>query len=321
MADVRPPRPAVAADGTRRMNPTDVAPIDTRNQWVWVWGPLNPKTGKREKQRVLTTKLSPQQLAAARSNGLNGPASQNPATNPKPATNPTTPPVATPTVDGSLDAWKTDPYYQEYKAGIDYDRAMAKQEYDSAMGVDGADGSLGANWKYGLNELTRGNRQNISQTNAELSGSNLSGSGIARKSLSDLAAAFFADQSKMNTDYQRDVGNATQAWQNAQTAHSTKDISLMAQAADQWKQRNIGVVAEPTTATPAATPAVTPAKPTARAPVVNGLIKPGRPTDPRGPAFNTAPVAPKPKAVAPPGMQYVLNKATGKYTLKPKAAR
>lgn len=206
-------------------------------------------------------------------------------------------------------ALQTDPFYQQDQAELDYNHKLAKNQYDSLMGVDGAHGSIWQDYDQAINQLTRDNRNNISQTNAGLSGSNLAGSGIARKSLSDIAAQFFADKSGLDTGRTRQETEATQNWVQENDRYGTQSGSLLGQAGERWKANNPGGWVDEQikpTVKPGAPvkPPVKPAapKPGARPPV--GVVAPGTP----------APVG----RVHPPGMVFVKNPVTGKYTLRKK---
>lgn len=139
---------------------------------------------------------------------------------------------------GSLNAHLTDPIYQQERADLDLELGNARNQYESAMGTGGAKGSIWNDYDYAVNALTRGNRKDIGQTNAGLSGSNLAGSGIARKQLSDIAAEFFSDKSKMDTDRTRMETDATRAWQDQQTRFNASDLAGMRGAANRWSLTN-----------------------------------------------------------------------------------
>lgn len=216
---------------------------------------------------------------------------------------------------GSLTAHLTDPEYQRDRADLDLQLNNARNDYESAMGTGGAKGSIWNDYDYAVNALTRGNRKDIGQTNAGLSGSNLAGSGIARKQLSDIAAEFFSDKSKMDTDRTRLENDATRAWQDQQTRFNAGDLAGMQGAAFRWGQLNdapeapkklakapagkqfvkkadgIGWTAQPIKK-PAAKPAAKP-KPGFKPVQGVGTVKPG----------TAAPVPAK--TTAPPGTKFV----------------
>ncbi len=225
---------------------------------------------------------------------------------PKPSTPSTQKPAApgTPPVDGSLTAHLTDPDYQKERAALDLELANAKNAYEQAMGGSSGKGSIWQDYDYAVNSLTRNNRKGIGQTNAGISGSNLAGSGVAKKQLSDIAAEFFSDKGKLDTDRTRAESAATQAWQDSQLYHSSSDLAGMRGAADRWRERNLGYGSDTSTATK---------KTVGKAPKGMAYTK-----DPKTGLRSLKPYTPPKKTVgkAPPGMKYVKNPLTKKYTLK-----
>lgn len=217
-----------------------------------------------------------------------------------------TAPVAgstTPTEDGSLTAHLTDPIYQQEHAGLDLELANAKNTYDQAMGSGGAKGQIWQDYDYAVNALTRDTRKNTSQTNAGLSGSNLAGSGIAKKQLSDVAAGFFSDKGKLDTDRTRAEAGATQSWSDAQNYYKAGDAAGVRGAANRWSLTNEA---------PDPAPAVK--KTVGKAP--KGMAYTKNKTTGLFSLKPTKPAAKKTVGKAPPGMKYVKNPLTSKYTLK-----
>lgn len=210
---------------------------------------------------------------------------------------------ATPPVDGSLTAHLTDPIYQQERAALDLELANARNEYEQAMGSGGAKGQIWQDYDHMVNALTRSNRKDIGQTNAGVSGANLAGSGIAKKQLSDIAAGFFSDKGKLDTDRTRAETGAGQAWQDAQTYFNSSDLAGMRGAANRWSLINEAPDPAPTT---------TAKKTVGKAPKGMAYKK-----DPKTKLFSLKPYTPpKKKSTAPPGMAFKKNPVTGKYTLK-----
>jgi len=210
---------------------------------------------------------------------------------------------AAPSADGSLTAHLTDPIYQQERAALDLELNNARNEYEQEMGGSGGKGRIWQDYDYAINALTRDNRKGIGQTNAGLSGSNLAGSGVARKQLSDIAAGFFSDKGKLDTDRTRAEAAATQKWQDVGTYHKAGDLAGMRGAANRWSLTN-----EAPDPTPAAKKTV------GKAPKGMAYTK-NKTTG----LFSLKPAkAPAKKTVgkAPPGMAYKKNPMTGKYTLK-----
>jgi hypothetical protein len=222
----------------------------------------------------------------------------------------------------------TDPVFQGTKAALDYELATEKGLHDTALGVDGAGGRIKQDWQYAIDALTRGTRDNTSKTNAGLSGSNLAGSGIARRSLSDIAASFLADKSDYDTKLQRGESDALNRWTDYNTKYGAQVGAAQGVAAESWRRLNEGVTPDAPVSDPKPTPPAKPStgtpKPTkpARRP---GHNPQGIPTavvgNPRDPDHNptgipTAVVGAPKKVSAPPGKKYVKDPARpGKYKL------
>ena len=145
-----------------------------------------------------------------------------------------TPDAAKPVFDPA-NAFATDPWYRGQKGNLDLQHKMAQDDYNEQLGVDGAHGNLWNDWQYAMDALGRGTRGHISDTNAGLSGANLSGSGVARKSLEDIGAAYLSDSSQLTTNRTRDEATATRKKIDEGTNYEAQAGDLMAQAGERWK--------------------------------------------------------------------------------------
>lgn len=293
MADPRGPAfdvPPVVSDprGPAFNRPPTPAPEGFKRDAI-AWKSLYDKNGKAVALSKLTDAQIREYLALPKNKGAlaNGWTMSggkvvhgNAAAQPSAPVGVTTP--GSPTSDGS-DAYLTDPWYQQQRAELDSELQKSKIERDRLLGDGSAKGQIESDWQYAIDALTRNTRRSTSQANADISGSNLAGSGIARKALSDIAADMLAESGKLNTDRTRNENAANLNWQDAQDLFNRSDLAGMRQATELWRERNPGW---DTKATGSTDSAVT-----------------------------------KQKATAPPGQQYALKdpkNPKGGWTLQPK---
>lgn len=262
---------------------------------------LNKKTGQYES--ISLKKLTDKQIRAAIRGGKSGVTTRDGySVNKKGQIYKSTKP------DESITAWKSSPFYREKKSELDYNNQLEQTKYDSLMGSNGARGSLWGDWNSAVDAITRGGRSSIAQTNADVSGRNIAGSGIARRALKDIAAELTASTSKENTDFQRRTADAAANFQNWKTNYNSTDSALRGQAAKQWAADNEGLI--PEASKPAPKPVKTPTKKFTQNIKGVGPVKVNTPSTPFGAA--PAPATSK----APPGMKFVKNPAKpGKYKL------
>lgn len=260
MADPRGPAfdvPPVVSDprGPAFNRPPTPAPEGFKRDAI-AWKSLYDKNGKAVALSKLTDAQIREYLALPKNKGalangwtmsggkvVHGNAAAQPSA-PSTPVGVTTP--GSPTSDGS-DAYLTDPWYQQQRAELDSELQKSKIERDRLLGDGSAKGQIESDWQYAIDALTRNTRRSTSQTNADISGSNLAGSGIARKALSDIAADMLAESGKLNTDRTRNENAANLNWQDAQDTFNRSDLAGMRQATERWKALNSGVPLENTT--------------------------------------------------------------------------
>lgn len=259
--------------------------------------------GKYKIVRVHSSKLTPEQLKAAKASPLN---KVSPSSKPAADAEPKYAPIDEAVANTS---YMTDPIYQSERADLDYERSKVQRRYDELLGTNGIKGQIDSDWESAINALTRGTRQDTSAANAGLSGANLAGSGIARKQLQDIGAEFLAAKQDKDTERTRLTKQATDEFSDFNTMYGAKDLASQREAIERYKRLHEYDLL------PEKKPAPKPAQ---RNPALwgSGPVKPPTKNPKNFNPFAHAPAPAPGKVKAPKGKKYVKNPVTGKYTLK-----